>query len=340
MFDRLFQWLGRLRTWLAVRLGLLRGQWRRGRVVVPSARLFPGLLANNVWSYGLYCPRALRDDMPAPLVVLLHGCKQRALGFAQASGWTRAADTHRFRLLCPEQRRRANLWRCWNWFTPAAQRGGGELDVVRAMLDDAGRHVAVRADAVATVGLSAGGALAALLAFHAADRLGAVIAVAAPPLLGRFNAQDPRDVMRHGLRVAPGLALGAAREAAPLLVLHGGADEVVSPRCAAQLVEQALQAGARAGRILQSADHAPAPGLAQTDYRDAGGLLRLRALQIEALGHVWSGSSGSHPFVQAGGAALTHLALQFLQEVGLLPLRARATRRDAGATAGAPAAGT
>jgi poly(hydroxyalkanoate) depolymerase family esterase len=318
MLTRILSWLARLRTWLLVRLGLWRGAWRRGRVSVPSAALFAGPLANHAWSYGLYCPPALRDDAPAPLVVLLHGCKQRALGFAQASGFTRAADAQGFRLLCPEQRRRANLWRCWNWFTPAAQRGHGELDVVRAMLDEVGRQVAVAPGAVAAVGLSAGGGLAALLAFHAADRVDAAVAVAAPPLLGATNLQDPRDVLKRGLAVEPTLALGSGRAVAPLMVVQGQADGVVSQRCAEQLVEQAVRVNERSRPALQVAAASPADGLAQTDYRDADGLLRVRALRIERLGHAWTGAPGGHPFVEAEGAALTRLAVQFLRDRGLL----------------------
>jgi poly(hydroxyalkanoate) depolymerase family esterase len=320
MLDRLFKWLARLRNWLLVRLGLWRGQWRRGQVAVPSARLFSGPLANDSWSYGLYCPRALRDDEPAPLVVLLHGCKQRALGFAQASGFTRAADAQRFRLLCPEQRRRANLWRCWNWFTPAAQRGQGELGVVRAMLDDVVRQVAIAPGSVAVVGLSAGGGLGALLAFHAADRIDAVAVVAAPPLLGSINLQDPRDVMKRGLLVAPTLVLGRSNEIAPLMVVQGLADPVVNPRCAEQLVEQALRVNQRSGPTLQASETLPAPGIEQTDHR-AGDALRLRALHIDSLGHAWSGAPGGHPFVEAAGAALTDLTLRFLRDAGPLAQR-------------------
>jgi poly(hydroxyalkanoate) depolymerase family esterase len=318
MFARLQQWLARLRTWLLVRLGLWRGAWRRGRVSVPAAALFAGPLANHAWSFGLYCPPGLSDDQAAPLVVLLHGCKQRALGFAQASGWTRAADAQRFRLLCPEQRRRANLWRCWNWFAPAAQRGGGELALVRAMLDDVARHVAIAPGATAAVGLSAGGGLAALLAVHATDRVDAVAAVAAPPLLGATNLQDPRDVLKRGLRVAPTLALGAGQRIAPLLVVQGLADTVVDPRCAEQLVEQAVRLNERSRPALQPAATSPAAGLAQTDYRDAGGLLRVRTLRIEALGHAWTGAPGGHPFVEADGVALTGLVLRFLRELDIL----------------------
>jgi len=249
-------------------------------------------------------------------VLLLHGCKQRALGFAQASGLTRAAELQRFRLLCPEQRRRANLWRCWSWFTPAAQRGGGELDVMRAMLDEVAAQVAVAPGAVAAVGLSAGGGLAALLAFHAADRIAAAVAVAAPPLLGRGNLQDPRDVLRRGLAIEPALALGSGRAIAPLMVVHGAADEVVSPKCADQLVEQALRINQRS-TPLQASAATPAPGLAQTDHCD-GDRLRLRRVTIEALGHAWSGGSSGHPFVLERGVSLAALTLQFLRDAGVL----------------------
>jgi poly(hydroxyalkanoate) depolymerase family esterase len=312
MFSRLATWLQRLRTWLAVRLGLWGGQWRRGQVGVPDARLVPTLLANDTWSYGLYCPTGLRDDEPAPLIVLLHGCKQRALGFAQASGFTRVAERERLRLLCPEQRKRANLWRCWNWFVPAAQRGAGELLVVRAMLDAVRRRVAVAPRGVWVVGLSAGGGLATLLAFHAADTVDAVVAVAAPPLLGRANTQDPREVMQAGLQIEPTLALAGNAPVAPLMIVHGRADAVVVPRCAEQLHAQALKAHQRSGVSLQATVHTNDEGSATTDHA-AGDRLLLRLLWINALGHAWTGAPGGHPFVETAGAPLTTLALQFLR---------------------------
>src|SRR5205807_810946 len=178
----------RLRTWLLVRAGLWRGEWRRGRVrIAAGVRWLPWAMplgaSRRSWRYGLYTPAGLRDDEAAPLIVVLHGCKQRALSFAFASGWTRFADRAGVRLLCPEQRRLANVFRCWNWFHQRAQAGRGELDVIVAMIDDAAARVRVDATRVAAVGLSAGGALAALLAFHRAARFLAVAAVAAPPLL-------------------------------------------------------------------------------------------------------------------------------------------------------------
>lgn len=307
-----------LRTWLLVRLGLWRRQWRRRRIEVSSARLLWGR-AQFTWQYGLYTPAGLSDGTRAPLVVLLHGCRQRALGFAYASGWTDVADRLRVRLLCPDQRRLANLYRCWNWFHPAAQRGQGELDAVNAMIDDASGFVNVEADAVVVVGLSAGAALAVLLAFHHPARIRAVAAVASPPLLGGIGTHNPQGAMRRGLAFAPTLALGPGRIAcAPLAIIHGTADSVVHPRCAKQLLEQALESNCRAGIALDGPDTSTQSGpLRIADYRDDVGL-RIRYIEAAGLGHAWTGGPGGHPFCERGGIRLAEICAQFLRDAGAL----------------------
>jgi len=40
----------------------------------------------------------------APLIVVLHGCKQRAATFARDAGWLELADSSKFALLLPEQK--------------------------------------------------------------------------------------------------------------------------------------------------------------------------------------------------------------------------------------------
>ena len=129
------------RTWLRVRIGLARGRWQRGVVRAPAASLLASLRDRDdggrcsSWRFGLYCPAGIEDRDEAPLIVLLHGCRQNALRFAVASGWTAYADRARVRLLCPSQRLRANPLGCWNWFLLPAQRGGGELAVALGAID-------------------------------------------------------------------------------------------------------------------------------------------------------------------------------------------------------------
>ena len=312
----------RLRTWLLVRLGLWRGEWRRGRVrIAADARLLPWALpvsrARRPWRYGLYAPAGLRDDEAAPLIVVLHGCRQRALSFTFASGWTHFADRAGVRLLSPEQRRLANILRCWNWFHPQAQAGRGELDAIVAMIDDAAARVCVDATRVGAVGLSAGGALAALLAFHRRDRFRAVVAVAAPPLLGSAT-HNPHAVMQGGLALDPLLALGTLREpCAPLAIVHGSADEVVTPRCAAQLLAQALESQRRAGLQPTPTEAAPEEAaISNADYF-ADSKLLVRSVLIRDAGHAWTGGPGGHPYCERSGVPLTALCARFLRDAGL-----------------------
>ena len=318
-----------LRTWSAVRLGLWRGQWRHGVLQVSAVPFAFHPYASHAWRYSLYTPGGLADDAAAPLIVVLHGCRQRASSFAVATGLTRFADRTRVRLLCPQQRRFANLYRCWNWFGPLAQAGGGELRVVLAMLDEVETQVRVNPEAVAAVGFSAGGGLAALLAFHATSRLRASVVVAAPPLLGHFGVQDPRDVMRRGLQSAPELALGLRRTAcAPLAIIQGAADTVVHPQCASQLATQALESLRRAGIAVTRRDESAADSTTVIDYR-SGDILRLRCIDLPGLKHEWTGGPGGHPSCERGGYPLTDLCRQFFHDAGVLSQFKHATRRAA-----------
>ena len=313
------QWLRRLRTWIFIRLGLWRGRWRRARVEVSGVRFFAGSFNVRAWRYGLYAPGSLNDDDPAPLIVLLHGCKQRALNFAFATGWTAFADRASVRLLCPDQRRLANLFRCWNWFHPLAQGGKGELDVIIAMLDDAAQRV--RVENIAAVGMSAGGALATLLAFHYPQRFTAVVAVASPPLLG-MNMQSPHSVMQHGLSMSPLLALGARHEACTrLAIVHGTSDDVVNMRCAEQLLAQAVESQRRAGVHPTKIEVTPEDAnVAVTDFRTEDGPV-VRSVMVRGLGHAWTGGPGGHPFCEKGGTPLTALCVQFLRDAGAFGAR-------------------
>jgi poly(3-hydroxybutyrate) depolymerase len=161
---------------------------------------------------------------------------------------------------------------------------------------------------VVAVGLSAGGGLAALLAFHHAEAFAAVVAVAAPPLLGRVNLQDPRQVMRQGLAASPTLAALGLAHCAPLLVLHGADDEVVTPRCAEQLAEQARGVHERAHGPLQ--EQAGDDGI--TWLRDGRPVVQRRLLP--GLAHAWSGGPGGHAHVLRDGPPLVRLALAFVRQ--------------------------
>jgi poly(hydroxyalkanoate) depolymerase family esterase len=299
------RWLPRIdalrRRWLPSRRE--RGvRWRHGRVR-------PNGAASLSWHYGLYTPSGLRDDERAPLIVVLHGCTQRALRFAHASGWTALADATGARLLCPEQRRAANHHGCWNWFHSAAQNGEGEVGVITAMIDEVAALVSVDGNAIAAAGVSAGGALSTLLAFHCAGRFRAVIAVAAPTLSESAWPTSSRDAASLGAD-APGCA--------PLAIIHGTADTIVHPRCADNIQEQALGLLRLAGTHTESRPGASTHGRATvTDFRERGRLL-IRRIDLEGHGHAWTGGPGGHYYCEPAGLPLTGFCHEFLRDVGML----------------------
>ena len=104
-------------------------------------------------------------DGALPLVVMLHGCTQDPDAFAAGTRMNALAQAQGFYVLYPAQAPRSNAQRCWNWFSAADQRRGqGEPALLAGMT----RHVMathpIDRDRVWVAGLSAGGAMAAILA--------------------------------------------------------------------------------------------------------------------------------------------------------------------------------
>ena len=75
------------------------------------------------------------------------------------------AEAQGFFVLYPAQAPRSNAHKCWNWFVPADQRrGAGEPALIAGMTRHVMQTHAIDADRVFVAGLSAGGAMAAILA--------------------------------------------------------------------------------------------------------------------------------------------------------------------------------
>ncbi|TCK31546.1 poly(hydroxyalkanoate) depolymerase family esterase [Ancylobacter aquaticus] len=106
-----------------------------------------------------YRPADLPDG--APLVVVLHGCKQNAGEYDHRAGWSQLADQAGFALLYPEQHHGNNPNLCFNWFRPRdARRGSGEALSIRQMIATMVETHGLDRDRVFVTGLSAGGAMA------------------------------------------------------------------------------------------------------------------------------------------------------------------------------------
>jgi poly(3-hydroxybutyrate) depolymerase len=121
------------------------------------------------------------DDLPpgAPLVVALHGCTQSAAGFDDESGWAGLAKRYGFALLLPEQRSENNRSLCFNFFLLGDNRHGeGETASIASMMDWLQAEHDLDRERAFVTGLSAGGAMTAVMLAAYPDRFvgGAIIA--------------------------------------------------------------------------------------------------------------------------------------------------------------------
>lgn len=105
------------------------------------------------------------EDMPAdaPLVVSLHGCLQDAETYSKV-GWKTLADTWKFYLIFPEQKRSNNLYKCWNWFQAEnIKRGQGEIHSIVEMVEKMIADYSIDESRIYVEGLSAGAYMASAL---------------------------------------------------------------------------------------------------------------------------------------------------------------------------------
>src|SRR5688500_15085200 len=152
----------------------------------------------------------------APLVVVLHGCTQRAAVYDHGSGWSTLADRHGFVLLFPEQQRSNNPMLCFNWFSADdTTRGKGEAASIRAMIRAMESEHGIDPRRIFVTGLSAGGAMAsAMLAtypeiFAAGAIIAGVAYGCAADVAGAFDcmggraASDSRELAARVRRASP-----------------------------------------------------------------------------------------------------------------------------------------
>jgi poly(hydroxyalkanoate) depolymerase family esterase len=265
----------------------------RAHVVTPDGRR----------DYALFVPQAVRAK-PA-LVVMLHGCTQNPEDFARGTGMNHVAAREGLHVLWPEQGRAFNPMGCWNWFEPDHQsRGAGEPAQIVAMIDAVSRDHGIAPGRVFVAGLSAGGAMAAVLAAEYPERFAAAGVHSGLPAGAARSMPDAMAAMRSGGKAKRVRRTASAAVPVPVIVFHGDADATVSPRngaaLAASIGDSARTGGTTAGRAWSRTSGA------------AG-----EFWVIQGLGHAWSGgsASGSHAD-PAGPDATAEMVRFFLERVG------------------------
>ena len=263
----------------------------------------------------MYIPSAYAGQA-LPLVVMLHGCTQSSTDFAAGTRMNVLAEKDNFFVVYPEQMRSANASMCWNWFQAADQRRNeGEPSLIAGITNKIMDTYHVNGDRVYIVGMSSGGAMAAVMAATYPDVYAAV-------------------------GVHSGLAYGAARDlpsgfaamkqgsphnkrrltrVVPLILFHGDRDTTVAEINAEHIREQWLKGVENSGRSIgeTTVERGRAPGghaYTRSIHHDGNGMVIVDEWIIHNAGHSWSGGSPSGSYTDPKGPDASAEMARFFSE--------------------------
>lgn len=238
-------------------------------------------------AYRLYVPSCAREDLRG-LVVMLHGCTQTPEDFAAGTTMNAKAEEHKMLVAYPEQTRGHNANMCWNWFEPGHQSAGaGEPAILAGIAAEIAQEFALPKGRTFAAGLSAGGAMAAILGATHPEVFSAV------GVHSGLAPQAARDVMTAFSAMRGDGPVHGKALMGPAIIFQGLSDSTVAPvnasRLAGTIIDAERSSAMAEGRKVQktvgeTADGAP-----------------VELWLIEGAGHAWSGGSPTGSYADAAG---------------------------------------
>lgn len=245
---------------------------------------------------------------PAGMVLMLHGCTQNPVDFANGTAMNRLAEAHGLIVVYPAQSRGANMQSCWNWFSPADQeRDRGEPALLAGMVRHVQTQHGVPEGKVYVAGLSAGAAMAVILGRTHPDTFAAVGAHSG---LAYKSARD----MPSAFAAMAGNGAASSSvpgQSVPTIVFHGTSDSTVNVANGKRIADEArgkgtelLDEGTSNGRRYTRSTTLCTKGHAALEY-----------WRIEGLGHAWSGGDAAGSYTDPSGPDASAEMVRFFLSV-------------------------
>jgi poly(hydroxyalkanoate) depolymerase family esterase len=264
--------------------------------------------------YKLYIPTGYAAGKSLPLVVMLHGCKQNPDDFAAGTRMNLLGEERQCFVLYPAQTQSANQSRCWNWFKRAHQfRGKGEPAMIAGMTREIVQRFGIDARKVYVAGLSAGGAMAAVMGAAYPDLYAAVGIHSGLAVASAHDLPSAFAAMRGGAP-APGTATGRI---VPAIVFHGDRDTTVHPRNGERVASQCVNRDDRSIDVIVHRGQVPGGhAYTCTVHRDAASRVLLEHWEVHGAGHAWSGGSARGSYTDPRGPDASREMLRFFSGTG------------------------
>jgi poly(hydroxyalkanoate) depolymerase family esterase len=296
-----------------------RGRFRPTEPAAPvPGRFVTGSYANRAGrrEYTVYIP-ALYHGQALPLIVMLHGCKQNPQDFAAGTRMNTLAEERGCVVVYPRQPRKANPSCCWNWFEPQhQQRDKGEPSLIAGVTREVIATYQLDEDRVFVAGLSAGGAMAAIMGTTYPDLYAAVGIHSGLAYASAYDVSSAFAVMRGEESTRSGAGQPASVRLVPTIVFHGDRDSTVHPTNGERVVARVSNehAGSEDPDVVSENGAANGRTYTRTVRRDIDGSALTEHWLVHGASHAWSGGSAAGSYADVEGPDASREMLRFFLE--------------------------